>query len=324
MLHEQRLVEHGEARQLDWLLAEGAGLGEPAAVERRVGGGVADHGLQALLLVGGELGAWPLLAADLGPGQPQGRGRVGQAPPVIANLAVHRILRSCCVPSLLAEGWVVSKTASSSSHPMRRATTTSTAWGWVSRSRPSPTSIAFQASATWLAVTSAGQGQPTVLGQLLHRVGQRLQEAGVDGGEALAELGMAQHVGPELKEHRQPAVVAVAPLDRGRGQPVERLLRAGLAQARCHLGQRPLDPPLIDGEEQVLFGGEVGVHRTLGVAGPLGDLVHRGGMEAAADKARLGRREQLLAGLLAPLGPGQPHRHTITIPYTIGIDILSV
>ena len=81
----------------------------------------------------------------------------------------------------------------------------------------------------------AGQGQPAVLGQLLHRVRQRLQEAGVDGGEAFAELGVAQDVGPELQEHRQPAVVAVAPLDRGRGQPVERLLSAGLAQARFGL-----------------------------------------------------------------------------------------
>jgi hypothetical protein len=55
--HEQGLVEHGQARQLDGLGAEDAGLGEPPAVERRVGGGVADHGLQALLLVVGELGA---------------------------------------------------------------------------------------------------------------------------------------------------------------------------------------------------------------------------------------------------------------------------
>ena len=29
---------------------------------------------------------------------------------------------------------------------MRRASTSSTTWGWVSRSRPSPTSMAFQAS----------------------------------------------------------------------------------------------------------------------------------------------------------------------------------
>src|SRR5215218_395602 len=52
-------------------------------------------------------------------------------------------------------------------------------------------------------------------------------------------------------------------------------------------------------------------------------------MEATADEAGFGRREQLLAGLLAPLGPGHPHRHTITIRIrgvldTIGIVILAV
>jgi hypothetical protein len=135
----------------------------------------------------------------------------------------------------------------------------------------------------------------------------------VDGGEAVAELRMAQHVRPELKEDRQPTVVAVAPLDCGGSQPVQCAFWTGLAQTRFYLGQRPFDPPLVDGEEQVLLGGEVGVDRALGVASPLGDLVHRGGMEAASDKAGLGRREQLVAGLLAALRPGQPHRHTITI-----------
>jgi hypothetical protein len=244
-----------------------------------------------MLLVLGELGAWPLLAAGLGPGQPQGRGHVGQAPPLIVHLGVHRILRSCGLPPSLADGWAAANAASSSSHPMRRATATSTVCGWVSRSRPSPSSIAFQASTNLVGRHVAGQGDPAVLGQLPHRVSQRLQEAGVDGREALTELGVAQHVRPELKEHRQPAVVAVAPLNGRAGTPVERLCRAGLAQARDHLGQHLLDPPLIDGEEQVLFGGEVGVHRSLGVAGPLGHLVHRAGMEPSADKARLGRRD---------------------------------
>jgi hypothetical protein len=125
----------------------------------------------------------------------------------------------------------------------------------------------------------------------------------VDGREAVAKLGMAQHMRPELEEHRPPAVVRVAPLNGAGGQLVKRVFRAGLAQARDHLGQDLFDPPLVDGEEQVLLGGEVGVDGTLGVAGPLGHLVHRAGMEPLADKARLGRREQLLAGLLAPLGP---------------------
>jgi hypothetical protein len=52
-------------------------------------------------------------------------------------------------------------------------------------------------------------------------------------------------------------------------------------------------------------------------------------MEAPTDKARLGGRDQVLARLLAPLGPGQPHCHTVTIRIrgvldTIGIVILAV
>ena len=42
---------------------------------------MANDGLQALLLVVGQLGPWALLAAGLDPGQPQGRGHVGQPPP---------------------------------------------------------------------------------------------------------------------------------------------------------------------------------------------------------------------------------------------------
>jgi hypothetical protein len=148
VLHEQDLVEYGQSLQLDRFLARGAGLGEPPAVERRVRSGVARHGLQALLLVGGQLGAGSLLAADLGPGHPQGRRRIGQAPPVIANLAVHRVLRSCFGRLLPAGAWAAPRTASDSSHPMRRPIAPSTACGWVNRSRPSPSSIAFQASTT--------------------------------------------------------------------------------------------------------------------------------------------------------------------------------
>jgi hypothetical protein len=138
---------------------------------------------------------------------------------------------------------------------------------------------------------------------LLHRFGHRLQEAGVDGCEALAQLRMAHHVRPELEEHRPPAVVRIAPLKGAGGQLVKRAFGAELPQVRDHLGQHLLDPALIDREEQVLLGGEIGVDGPLGVARLLGHLVHRGGMEPLADKARLGRRQQLLAGLLASLGP---------------------
>src|SRR4029453_10070435 len=115
MLHEQGLVEHGEALELDWAVAEGAGLGQPPPVVRRVGGGVANDGLQALLLIVGELGPWPLLPAGLARAQPKDLGDAGQAPPLIANPAGHRIPRSCGVSLLPAGAWAAPRTASSSS-----------------------------------------------------------------------------------------------------------------------------------------------------------------------------------------------------------------
>jgi hypothetical protein len=36
-------------------------------------------------------------------------------------------------------------------------------------------------------------------------------------------------------------------------------------------------------------------------------------VETAGDEARLGRVKEILTGLFAPLGTGEPHCHTITI-----------
>ena len=123
----------------------------------------------------------------------------------------------------------------------------------------------------------------------------------MDRREAVPKLGMAQHVRPELEEDRQPSIVAVAALDRNRGQPVECPFWAGFAQAWNHVRQHLLDAPLVDSEEQILLGGEVGIDRTLGVARPLGDLVHRGGNMATprrspSQTARSALRVALLAG----------------------------
>jgi transposase len=51
-----------------------------------VDGGVADDGLQALLLVAGEFRARVVLAAALGACQPHGRCQVGDAPTLIATI----------------------------------------------------------------------------------------------------------------------------------------------------------------------------------------------------------------------------------------------
>src|SRR4029453_14471421 len=117
MLHEQGLVEHGEALELDWAVAEGAGLGQPPPVVRRVGGGAANDGLQAPLLIVGALGRGPPPRAGVGRGQPQDLGDVGQAPPLIANPAGHRIPRSCGVSLLPAGAWAAPRTPCPRSPP---------------------------------------------------------------------------------------------------------------------------------------------------------------------------------------------------------------
>ena len=171
VLHEQGLVEHGEALELDRAVAEGAGLGQPPTVERRVGGGVADDGLQALLLMVGQLGPWPLLTAGLGSGQPQGRGHVGQAPPLIANLAVHRILRSCWVAVVAGRGLGRGQDRvqqqpphAPSQHRVHRL-----GLGQPLQAQPDLQRVPGQRHLAGRHV--GGQGQPAVLGQLSHRLG---------------------------------------------------------------------------------------------------------------------------------------------------------
>ena len=120
MLHQERLVEHGQARQLDRAITERAGLGKLSPVERRVGSGVAYDDLQTLLLVAYEFCARPVLAAQLSATQPQARCQIGHMSPLIANLGgVHRVLRFFCLLSLPAAGSAGPTTASRSSQHIR-------------------------------------------------------------------------------------------------------------------------------------------------------------------------------------------------------------
>ena len=79
------------------------------------------------------------------------------------------------------------------------------------------------------------------------------------------------------------------------------------------------------GKEQLILVGEVGVDGALGVAGRLGDLVNRGGMEAPTGEHLAGGVEQPGAGLLAALRSGQsghavpPGSSLLTYPTSIRI-----
>ena len=62
-------------------------------------------------------------------------------------------------------------------------------------------------SATVSARTSIGSSTSCSAAQRSRAPPIGLEVAVVDGGEARAVLGVAQHIGPELQEHRQPAVL---------------------------------------------------------------------------------------------------------------------
>jgi hypothetical protein len=122
------------------------------------------------------------------------------------------------------------------------------------------------------------------------------------GGEALLELGMAQHVRPELEEDRQPAVAGLpTPLGPG-GHSLECLSRRGrLARRGLHLLHAPVHAALVDGEEEVLFRVEVRVDRAFGEAGLGRHRVDRGGVEALAREQPLRGVDELVAGALLAL-----------------------
>ena len=99
------------------------------------------------------------------------------------------------------------------------------------------------------------------------------------------------------------------------GEPADH--RRGIAR----LGDEPLDlthalfdPALVDREEHVLLRVEVRVHSTLGVAGGLGDLVDRGGVEALLDEEPVGGDDDLVARALLLLDAGNSHTAGICIP----------
>ena len=81
----------------------------------------------------------------------------------------------------------------------------------------------------------------------------------------------------------------------------------GLRRARAAPRRTRSTRALVDGEEQVLLGGEVRVDRALGEAGLVGDGVERGGVVAVGAEAALGDGDQAppASGAGGPRGSGQ-------------------
>jgi hypothetical protein len=162
--------------------------------------------------------------------------------------------------------------------------------------------------------------RPMVVGVALEGRDEGPLEARVDGREALAQRGPADDVRPELEEGRQPAIVAPAAAARvcDHGLDPVRRVRCG-GECPFELEDRALHAALVDGEEEVLLGREVRVHRALRVAGGLGDLVDRGCVKPALDEEPVGGRQDPFAGVVPLLGARPSHTVGICIPMVSGI-----
>ena len=143
---------------------------------------------------------------------------------------------------------------------------------------------------------------------------QRIDDPPVELGEPRQQVGVPQHVGPELEEHREPAVAALGAGGRRPGRLGETLGcgRGGLEDG-LELPPALLEPALVGGEEEVLLRLEVRVDRSLGVARLGGHGIDRGRVEALAREQPLGRINQLRARASLALGTGRHDSHTASI-----------
>ena len=171
---------------------------------------------------------------------------------------------------------------------MRTPSASSTTSGWVRRSSARPICIAPPATASGSA--ASGSATPRSAATRSNASATGTLHAPVDLREAPAQLRVADHVRPELEEHRQPAVVTTAPpggVGRDALEPRGRVTR----QPLLHLCRRRVRPPFIDGEEEVLLGGEVGVDGALRVPRRRRDLVQRRG-DGSRPRRSSGRRRR--------------------------------
>ena len=131
-------------------------------------------------------------------------------------------------------------------------------------------------------------------------------------GEAPAQLGMPEHVGPKLEEDGKPAVIV--PLLKSGDQPREPLVgRFAAREGRFDLRHPAVDAAFVDGEEEVLLRREVGVHGPLRVAGRVGHGVHGRGVEAVRCEQALGGADELLTRLRLAIGACRSGAHTVSI-----------
>jgi hypothetical protein len=121
---------------------------------------------------------------------------------------------------------------------------------------------------------------------------------------------MTLGVVPPLGQQRPPPPVLLAEV----GEPIdyrgENLVQAGVGFDQR--GQLAGAVPLERGQEQLLLGGDVGVHRAHAELGLRGDRVHRRAGVAVPGDDLHGRVDDQVAGAGPALRPGQPGPDRIT------------
>jgi len=150
------------------------------------------------------------------------------------------------------------------SRTMRRGRSSSTRSGWMSRSSWRPVTIASLAVASFVASSGSVCPRSAAISSSDRTTGP--SAAPVKLHEALTQLGVTQHVGPELEEDGEPAVVS-APAELP-AHALEALVDGVFARERgLHLRDPAVDPARVDREEEVLLRAEVRVDRALRVRG---------------------------------------------------------
>ena len=153
-----------------------------------------------------------------------------------------------------------------------------------------------------------------VLGVLLADLGEHPRDPvdgpRVQGRVPAVELGIPGGVDPELGDQQPPARrAALGPL----GQVEQRGEVPGASQfpGQLRVLRGPLgDPVLEQGQEHVGLAGEARVHRALGEARLVGDLVQGRGVVAPLQEHPAGRGQQQGAVAVVLFGAGQARAHT--------------
>ena len=300
VLHHLRLGHHREPGQVGELEPVRVDAPQPPGVEGRARDGPGQQRPQPVPLVRGEPPGVPAEALDvLRHLTADGSPHAGPQPLDVGDHGGgHR-------PSPMGAGCPVNQS------PSRCST-----------GRPGPPRASGLASCS---SAHAGLDGERELGQLAGREREILGVPLADGGEnrrdpvhrprvqgrvPAVELGVPGGVDPELGDQQPPAgrgpLLPLGQVEHGGEVP-----GAGQLPGQPGVLPGPLgDPVLEQGQEHVGLAGEARVHRALGEARLIGDLLQGRGVVAAVEEDPAGRGQQQGAVAVVLFGAGQARAHT--------------